>query len=160
MVHIIMLGRGQKSLQKAQIHPLVLQPPDKAGEKMKHRKSSSACLEKRKKAMPVRKLLELERQQSVNDENVSSDANRPPPMTEGCVSILGSLERLVESSFSPSAELAQQVLASSKRTFDLAEDEDLEEKRPRLDPVDKSCSAAELKFLKYSELAKELSSKR
>ena len=55
--------------------------------------------EKRKKAIPVRKLLEMERQgldTVVNNENDLSDANRCPSS-----SILGSLERLVESSFKP-----------------------------------------------------------
>ena len=142
--------------------------------------------EKRKKAIPVRKLLELERQQGcldtvVNNENDLSDANRCPSS-----SILGSLERLVESSFKPNASgldtvvnaAAQQVLLA-KRAFGSVFGEedchDIDEKRvalqeevttpnatwsPSASPPGIVSNSTELKFLKYSELAKELSSGR
>ena len=112
---------------------------------------------------------------SANDENDLSDANR------SSTSILGSLERLVESSFKPTAsvsEFAQQVLAA-KRAFGAAFESGPEEMSPAtkkviVDEAERSSpapwprsssnslasSSAELKFLKYSELAKELSSGR
>ena len=175
--------------------------------------SQQSCLaqtvEKRKKAIPVRKLLEMERQNldpsvptRINDENVLSDANRSAMIqgatggsndtSSSATSILGSLERLVETSFKPNTTtasvdivVAQQVmmakraLASSRGAsagsggnagVDTA-NEDHEAKKVKLDDDDEEWSrsspvnpptptAAEMKFLKYSELAKELSSSR
>ena len=181
-------------------------------EKMSHKGKKSteiASTEKRKKALPVRKLLELERRDTVNNENDLSDANRildghhqPRPSS----SILGSLERLVESSFKSNhldqvavtaaaaqAAAAHQVLLA-KRAFGSVFDQDEEaldhpeekmRKRNKTedDITDNSegeksstdiaqaasrshwssaqgSNSTELKFLKYSELAKELSSGR
>ena len=164
---------------------------------------ASAASEKRKKAIPVRKLLEMERQNldpsvptRINDENVLSDANRSSAMIQGstggsgsndsATSILGSLERLVETSFKPNTTtasvdivVAQQVmmakraLASSVGNADTVNEDDHEAKKVKLDHDDEEWSpsspppvnpptptAAEMKFLKYSELAKELSSSR
>ena len=139
----------------------------------------------------------------INDENVLSDANRSAAMIQGstggsgsndsATSILGSLERLVETSFKPNTTtasvdivVAQQVmmakraLASSRGAsagsggnagVDTT-NEDHEAKKVKLDDDDEEWSrsspvnnpptptAAEMKFLKYSELAKELSSSR
>lgn len=106
----------------------------------------------------------------VNDENDLSDANR------SSMSILGSLERLVETSFKPELASAQQVLLA-KRAFATAFAEDQaeaelenEEKKMKLEddtdehhfdtPPPPPRNAAAMKFLKYSELAKELSSSR
>ena len=180
----------------------------------------------RKKAIPVRKLLEMERQgaesmSTVNNENDLSDANRMLDVTSAACppssSILGSLERLVESSFKPNSSLevvtaaaaaAHQVLLAKRASAALgsvfeeaaAEEEDnsapeVKRRRGRRSteassedstPADKSSmviniaqtpsrhqqlssvvasnnlvsSTTELKFLKYSELAKELSSGR
>lgn len=126
----------------------------------------------RKKAIPVRKLLEMERQSldntnalSVNDENDLSDANRVQP---SATSILGSLERLVETSFKPNAgttaEMVAQRMILAKRALQMEADEG-GSKKAKTDLNDDECqnvepSAAEMKFLKYSELAKELSSGR
>ena len=137
---------------------------------------------------------------TINDENVPSDANRSTAnrnRNNNATSILGSLERLVETSFKPNTTsvdmvVAQQVmmakraLASSRggntsgggnassRGGDVSNEgeHEHEDKRARMDEDDEwTCSSsppvttptptvAELKFLKYSELAKELSSSR
>ena len=176
-------------------------------------------MDKKKKAIPVRKLLEMERRAAdsiVNNENDLSDANRS---TNAATSILGSLERLVETSFKPNNAVtamdyvAQQVMVA-KRAFgaELSTTEQGEElvahggKRVKVEPIkdeedvgdsesrttsperssewahqttsaiggglpaptsrgqsmataasSSPSSSAELKFLKYSELARELS---
>lgn len=121
----------------------------------------------------MRKLLEMERQNPasmlvVNDENDLSDANR------SSMSILGSLERLVETSFKPELASAAQQVMLAKRAFATAfadevaaEDDDVgeDDKKIKLElETDEEPppprNAAAMKFLKYSELAKELSSSR
>ena len=179
-------------------------------------------LDKKKKAIPVRKLLEMERRVAdsiVNNENDLSDANRT---TNAATSILGSLERLVETSFKPNNAVAamdyvaQQVMVA-KRAFGaelstmeqqgeemvsahggkrvkvepIKDEEDVGDSESRTTSPERSSewahqttsaiggglpppptsrgqsmanaassspsSSAELKFLKYSELARELS---
>ena len=132
--------------------------------------------DKRKKAIPVRKLLEMERKNLeasvVNDENDLSDANRSH-------SILGSLERLVESSFRSNNGAAAAAAAAvdlvvarrmmiAKRAMEDLEEIEPNEKKSKVDDDDEPPRgglnpdnlSAEMKFLKYSELAKELSSNR
>ncbi len=166
--------------------PCQSEPLKNAPNSVPNCKNRKTSVEKpRKKAIPVRKLLEMERLSGleghsslvVNDENVSSDANRETPGSnaEGATSILGSLERLVESSFNSNSPEALQVMLAKRALEDHAdqdhEEEDLKlasTKRPKCDekfdswPLSSSSSAnaAELKFVKYSELAKELSSNR
>jgi hypothetical protein len=174
----------QQQQQQQQKHKKLLQP-------------SVVNLDKKKKSIPVRKLLEMERKvinEANNDENDLSDANRPPHSSS---SILSSLERLVETSFKPNPSssmdyVTQQVMAA-KRAFGMAfgtdvghlesdeakrakhldenKEDEVEEAAGVMDgsrtttPADKdwsrpsshTSSSTELKFLKYTELAKELS---
>lgn len=172
-----------------------LKSEDKSKAKKTHQALPLTPLEKRKKAIPVRKLLEMERQSletiAVNDENDLSDANRT-------TSILGSLERLVESSFrsnngnaaaaaaAAAADLvvARRMMIAKRALEDLDNEENIEEKKARFEDKEDledhrgslegnrpqqpltsekhsaGGSSTELKFLKYSELAKELSSNR